>query len=239
MTMSDTALRLEAVTKVYGEGDIAVHAVTDVTLAVEPGETVLIMGPSGSGKTTLLLMAGTLLRPSSGQVVLDGEEVSALSEKQLPALRLRRIGFVFQLFNLLENLTAAENVSIVMEAAGTRRRLARQQACDLLRELRLDTRADARPETLSVGERQRVAIARALANDPPLILADEPTANLDARTGHQTMEVLQQLASERNKAVVIVTHDSRIADVADRVYWLEDGRLSHRPVGAQIATDPL
>jgi putative ABC transport system ATP-binding protein len=166
MTMSDTALRLEAVSKVYGEGDIAVHAVTDVTLAVEPGETVLIMGPSGSGKTTLLLMAGTLLRPSSGQVVLDGEEVSALSGKQLPALRLRRIGFVFQLFNLLENLTAAENVSIVMEAAGTRRRLARQQACDLLRELRLDTRADARPETLSVGERQRVAIARALANDP-------------------------------------------------------------------------
>lgn len=235
--MGDTSLRLQAVSKVYGEGDAAVHAVTDVTLAVEPGETVLIMGPSGSGKTTLLLMAGTLLRATTGQIMLEDEDVSALGEKHLPALRLRRIGFIFQLFNLLENLTAAENVSIVMDAAGTPRRLARQHARDLLHELRLDKRADARPDTLSAGERQRVAIARALANDPPLILADEPTANLDARTGHHTMHMLQQLASERNKAVVIVTHDGRIADVADRVYWLEDGRISHRPASPQLATD--
>lgn len=238
--MSEIALSLEAVTKVYGEGDVAVHAVSDVTLNVESGQTVLIMGPSGSGKTTLLSMVGALLRPTSGRVMLGDDEVSALSEKELPALRLRRIGFIFQLFNLLENLTAAENVRIVMEAAGTPRRVAQRQVHDLLGELRLNKRADARPETLSAGERQRVAIARALANDPPLILADEPTANLDARIGYQTMHALELLAAERNKAVVIVTHDDRIADVADRVYWLEDGRLSdQRPAGAQLAKDPV
>jgi putative ABC transport system ATP-binding protein len=211
---------------VYGEGEVAVHAVTDVSLAVERGQSVLIMGPSGSGKTTLLSMAGTLMRPTSGRIRLGGDEVTALGERRLPALRLRGIGFIFQLFNLLENLTASENVRIVMEAAGTPRGSADHRARALLGEVGVGHRADALPERLSGGEKQRVAIARALANDPPLVLADEPTANLDSGTGYRTMRMLQRLATERNKAVVIVTHDDRIADIADRVYWLEDGRLT-------------
>lgn len=238
--MSDPALALEGVTKVYGEGDVAVNAVTDATLTVSSGQTVLVMGPSGSGKTTLLSMAGALTRPTAGRIWLGDDEVTSLSERQLPAVRLRRIGVIFQQFNLLENLTAEENVRIVMEAAGLPRNTARERANDLLSELKMSHRADARPDQLSGGEKQRVAIARALANDPPLILADEPTANLDSRTGYQAMHMLELLASERNKAVVIVTHDDRIADVADDVYWLEDGRLTDdRPVGVKLATDPV
>lgn len=238
--MTDPALSLEAVTKVYGEGDVAVRAVTDATLTVASGQTVLIMGPSGSGKTTLLSMAGALMRPTAGHIWLGNEDVTALSERQLPTVRLRRLGVIFQQFNLLENLTAVENVRIVMETAGSPRPAARERANDLLRELRMSHRADSRPDQLSGGEKQRVAMARALANDPPLILADEPTANLDSRTGYQAMHMLELLASERDKAVVIVTHDDRIADIADRVYWLEDGRLTDdRPVGVQLATDPV
>jgi putative ABC transport system ATP-binding protein len=238
--MSDPALRLDGVTKVYGEGDVAVHAVTDATLTVASGQTVLIMGPSGSGKTTLLSMAGALMRPTTGRIWLGANDVTALSERRLPTLRLRRLGIIFQQFNLLENLTAVENVRIVMEAAGTPRSSASRRAHALLSELRLSERADARPDQLSGGEKQRVAIARALANDPPLILADEPTANLDSRTGYQAMHMLELLASERGKAVVIVTHDDRIADIADRVYWLEDGTLADdRPAGVQLATDPV
>lgn len=238
--MTAPALSMKAVTKVYGEGDVAVRAVTDAALTVAAGQTVLIMGPSGSGKTTLLSMAGALLKPSHGRIRIAGNDVTALTEKQLPALRLRHLGFIFQTFNLLENLTAAENVRIVMDAAGTPRRRADERVRDLLADLRLSHRADALPEQLSGGEKQRVAIARALANDPPLILADEPTANLDSRTGYQTMHMLELLAAERGKAVVIVTHDDRIADVADRIYWLEDGHLTdHRPAGAQLATDPV
>jgi putative ABC transport system ATP-binding protein len=219
-------LRLDNVSKVFGGGETAVRAVDSASLTVDANEIVLIMGPSGSGKTTLLAICGALLSPTAGRVWLGAAEVTALSEKELTGLRLRSIGFIFQSFNLLLNLTALENVRVVMEAAGVPKRAADVRARDLLAELRLSPRVDYLPEKLSAGERQRVAIARALANDAALILADEPTGNLDSKTGYQVMHMLERLARERSKTVVAVTHDHRIADVADRVLWLEDGRLS-------------
>lgn len=224
---SDSALRLENVSRVFGEGAARVSALDSVSMEVASGEMVLIQGPSGSGKTTLLAIAGALLRPTSGSVWLGDTELTALSQRDLPQLRLHRMGFMFQAANLLGNLTALENVRLVLEVAGNPEPGAR--ARQLLEELRMEHRLDVLPEKLSGGERQRVAIARALANDPDVILADEPTANLDSRSGHQLMGTLDTLASERKKAVIIVTHDHRIEDVADRVLWLEDGRLSDRP----------
>jgi putative ABC transport system ATP-binding protein len=235
-----TALSVQHVTKTYGEGPGAVRAVDDVSLEVAAGELILVQGPSGSGKTTLLAMCGALLRPTSGSVSLDGIEVTSLSERRLPDVRLRRIGFIFQSANLLANLTAVENVRIVLEASGRSRRDAERRARELLDELRLSDRQGVLPEKLSGGERQRVAIARALANDPPLLLADEPTANLDSRAGYQLMHTLELFAKEHGKTVVAVTHDTRIEDVADRVLWLEDGRLSDRPPDeAELVVDPV
>ena len=238
--MTAAALRLEAVTKVYGEDAGAVTAVDAVSLAVLPGEIVLVMGPSGSGKTTLLAMAGGLLRPTSGRVWLDGAELTALSERELPGIRLRSVGFVFQTANLLANLSALENVEVVMRAAGASARAAERRARQLLSDLSLEHRLELLPEQLSGGERQRVAIARALANDPQVVLADEPTANLDSRTGYQLMHTLEVLAKEQGRSVVAVSHDQRIEDVADRVLWLEDGQLADRPPGeAPLARDPV
>lgn len=238
--MTAATLRLEAVTKVYGEDAGAITAVDAVSLAVLPGEIVLVMGPSGSGKTTMLAIAGGLLRPTSGRVWLDGAELTALSEGQLPGIRLRNVGFVFQTANLLANLSALENVEVVMRAANASARDAERRARQLLSDLSLEHRLKLLPEQLSGGERQRVAIARALANDPQLILADEPTANLDSRTGYQLMHTLEVLAKEQGKSVVAVSHDQRIEDVADRVLWLEDGQLADRPPGeALLARDPV
>ena len=220
-----TALVLDRISRTFGAGPTAVHALADVSMSVEPGEFVLVMGPSGSGKTTLLSVCGALMRPSSGRVEIDGIDITGLAERELPETRLRKIGFVFQAFSLLANLTALENVRIVQEAAGVAKGAADQRARALLSELRLEHRLHARPESLSGGEKQRVAIARALANDAPVLLADEPTANLDSRSGYQVMHMLQLLARERAKTVVVVTHDDRIVDVADRVLWLEDGIL--------------
>ncbi|MGI8797090.1 MAG: ATP-binding cassette domain-containing protein [Acidimicrobiia bacterium] len=235
-----TALRLEGVTKTYGEGPGAVRAVDDVSLEVSAGELVLVQGPSGSGKTTLLAMCGALLRPSTGRVFVDGTEITSLPERRLPPIRLRHVGFIFQSANLLANLTARENVRVVVEASGRSRRDADRRARELLDGLRLSERIDVLPERLSGGERQRVAIARALANDPPLLLADEPTANLDSRAGYQLMHTLELYAKEHAKTVVAVTHDQRIEDVADRVLWLEDGQLSDRPPEeAELAVDPV
>lgn len=240
MTAHAGGLRMTGVTRTFGEGTAAVAAVDDVSLRVEPGEIVLVMGPSGSGKTTLLAMAGALLKPTDGRIWVDDTEVTALGDKDLPELRLRRIGFIFQAANLLANLTASENVRVVLDAAGLRRPAAERRARELLGELGLGGRLDSRPEQLSGGERQRVAIARALANDPPILLADEPTANLDSRAGYQLMHTIELLAKERQKTVLIVTHDHRVADVADRVTWLEDGRLAERPRDdAETVTDPV
>ena len=233
-----TALTLDVrdVTKRFGDGETGVLAVRDVSLAVAPGEIVLIMGPSGSGKTTLLSMMGALLKPTDGSVHLDGTAISELSEGRLPDIRLRQFGFIFQDFNLLSALSVVENVAIVAELAGLKGRVARDKAKALLTDLGLGERLDFLPEKLSGGEKQRVAIARALINDPTLILADEPTANLDSKIGHEIMRLLRKIAKEQGRSVVIVSHDQRIRDIADRVLWLEDGAFKDI---VTMATDPV
>ncbi|OGO74286.1 MAG: hypothetical protein A3K41_05520 [Chloroflexi bacterium RIFOXYD12_FULL_57_15] len=229
-------LQITHVTKRYGSGATEVTAVRDVSLSVNPGEVVLIMGPSGSGKTTLLSMLGALLKPTEGAIRLNGTTISTLAENRLPDIRLKQFGFIFQDFNLLSALTALENVSIVAELAGNKAAAARQKAASILTELGLGERLNFLPEKLSGGEKQRVAIARALINDPALILADEPTANLDSKIGHEIMRLLRRIAKEQGRSVVIVSHDQRIKDIADRVLWLEDGEFKET---VTMAIDPV
>ena len=224
-TIIGQTLQVTHISKRYGSGTTAVTAVHNVSLSVSPGEIVLIMGPSGSGKTTLLSMLGALLKPTEGTIQLNGTVISALAESRLPEIRLKQFGFIFQDFNLLSALTTLENVAIVAELAGSRSSEARRKATDLLRELGLGERLNFLPEKLSGGEKQRVAIARALVNDPALILADEPTANLDSKIGKEIMRLLRHIAKEQRRSVIIVSHDQRIRDIADRVLWLEDGEF--------------
>lgn len=221
----EKTLQVTRVSKRYGSGATEVTAVRNVSLSVRPGEIVLIMGPSGSGKTTLLSMLGALLKPTEGTIQLNGTVISALPESRLPDIRLKQFGFVFQDFNLLSALTVLENVTIVAGLAGSRAGEARQKATTLLTELGLGGRLNFLPEKLSGGEKQRVAIARALVNDPALILADEPTANLDSKIGQEIMRLLRRIAKEQGRSVIIVSHDQRIKEIADRVLWLEDGEL--------------
>ncbi len=234
--MTNSTLRIDHVTKRYGSGTTEVTAVREVSLSVAPGEIVLIMGPSGSGKTTLLSMLGALLKPTEGEIHLNGTTISALAENRLPDIRLKQFGFIFQDFNLLSALSALENVSIVAELAGTKSAGARHRAAALLTELGLGERLNFLPEKLSGGEKQRVAIARALINDPALILADEPTANLDSKIGHEIMRLLRRIAKEQGRSVVIVSHDQRIKGIADRVLWLEDGEFKET---VTMALDPI
>jgi putative ABC transport system ATP-binding protein len=225
-------LHTEGLTRVFGSGHTAVRAVDGVSLHIGRGELVLVMGPSGSGKTTLLSMLGALLRPTAGRVYLDGTEITALRESQLPALRAGHIGFVFQAFNLLDALTVEENVLFPARLASGGVRAARERARGLLDRLGLAHRARAYPRTLSGGEKQRVAIARALINRPPLILADEPTGNLDSQKGQEVLMILHDVARDDACSVVLVTHDPRAEDVADRILWLEDGKLRDRKAEA-------
>src|SRR5512145_2045733 len=229
-------LQISHITKRYGAGSTEVTAVRDVSLSVSPGEIVLIMGPSGSGKTTLLSMLGALLKPTEGTIQLNGTTISALAENRLPDIRLKQFGFIFQDFNLLSALTALENVALVSELAGAKSGEARRKAASILTELGLGERLNFLPEKLSGGEKQRVAIARALVNDPTLILADEPTANLDSKIGHEIMRLLRGIAKEQRRSVVIVSHDQRIRDIADRVLWLEDGQFKEVTT---MAIDPV
>ena len=229
-------LQISHVTKRYGAGSTEVTAVHDVSLSVSPSEIVLIMGPSGSGKTTLLSMLGALLKPTGGTIQLNGTTISALEENRLPDIRLKQFGFIFQDFNLLSALTALENVAIVAELAGAKSGEAKRKAASLLTELGLGELLNFPPEKLSGGEKQRVAIARALVNDPGLILADEPTANLDSKIGHEIMRLLRNIAKEQGRSVVIVAHDQRIKDIADRVLWLEDGEFKET---VTMAIDPV
>jgi putative ABC transport system ATP-binding protein len=220
---------IEAVdlTKVYGTGEVAVHALRGVNAAVEKGEFVAIMGPSGSGKSTLMNILGCLDRPTGGFYVLDGEDVSRLSKDRLAGVRNRKIGFVFQSYNLLPRLTALKNVMLPMlynghggMAAGERQ----EWAVTVLESVGLGNRVHHRPNELSGGQQQRVAIARALVNSPSIILADEPTGNLDTRSSRDIMEVLEQL-HDRGTTILMVTHELDIAGYAQRVIYLRDGQV--------------
>jgi len=225
--MTPPLLRVEKLTKVFGAGRTQVTAVDSVDLASDRGEITLVMGPSGSGKTTLLTMIGCLLRPTSGRVEIDGLDITALPAREQPRVRRTLVGFVFQTFNLLDTLTAEENVEVALNIAGIKGAPAAARARALLEAAGLAGRLDFPAAGLSAGERQRVAIARALANDPPLVLADEPTANLDSTHGRETMELLRELAKGRRCGAVVVSHDERLRAIADRVVWLEDGRVTH------------
>ena len=225
--------------KLYGSGRAQVRAVDGVSLELRPGELVLVMGPSGSGKTTLLSMLGGLLRPTSGSVKVGGADLGALGERDLARVRARQIGFVFQAFNLLASLTVEENVLFPARLVGGQKG-ARARAETLLRQLGLVERRRALPRSLSGGEKQRVAIARALINDAPVILADEPTGNLDSERGQEVVMILHDLARDEGRAVLIVTHDPRVEDVADRILWLEDGVLrDHHPSEKVWTRDPV
>jgi putative ABC transport system ATP-binding protein len=218
-------LQVEGLTKVFGAGRTLVRAVDDVSFDTDAGEVTLVMGPSGSGKTTLLTMIGALLRPTAGRVLIAGRDIAALPQRELPQIRRQLVGFVFQTFNLLEAITARENVEVALNVAGVRGEEARLRAHELLVDAGLEERLDFHARDLSGGEKQRVSIARALANRPPLLLADEPTANLDSQHGREVMVLLRDLAQQEQAAVVVVSHDPRLLDIADRVLWLEDGRL--------------
>ena len=233
--MGKSSLHVAGVTKRYGSGATEVTAVRRVSLDIDAGEIILIMGPSGSGKTTLLLMLGALLKPSQGTIQLNGRVISELDERQLPAIRLREFGFIFQDFNLLSALTALENVALVASLAGHKNGEARRKAEGLLVGLGLQERLHFLPEKLSGGEKQRVAIARALVNDPAVLFADEPTANLDSKIGHEIMRLLRSIAKEQGRSVIIVSHEQRIQDIADRVLWLEDGEFKEM---SALVVDP-
>jgi putative ABC transport system ATP-binding protein len=206
-------------------GPAPIRAVVDASLVVETGETVVVTGPSGSGKTTLLSMLGALLRPDRGAVWLDGVDLATAPEPVRQETRLRKVGFVFQRGLLLEHLTARQNVALVLRAAGADKARALAEADELLGRLGLAERGGAHPSALSPGERQRVAVARAVALQPRIVLADEPTAHLDSASGAQVMRELWALATGAGAGLVVVTHDTRITEIADRVLRLEDGYL--------------
>jgi len=226
--MANAVLEMIDVTQVFGDKANPTYALRSVSLQVEQREVVIIMGPSGAGKSTMLSIAGGLLRPTAGRVVIDGTEITRLGDRALAAVRLRGIGFVFQDFNLLESLNVIQNLELVLARAGVRGRAATARAHEILRILGLEQRMDYRVGLLSGGERQRVAIARALCNNPTVIMADEPTASLDGKRGAEVMTMLRMIAHDMGKAVLMVSHDHRVLAYADRVVWLQDGLLENR-----------
>lgn len=218
-------LCVKDVSMVFGEGSARVTAVAGVSLTVRAGEVVLLLGPSGSGKTTLLSIMGGLLHPTEGKVELNGRDIYRLSDRELSNLRCKQVGYVFQSFNLLNFLNVRQNVEVMLNLAGVTGQRARDEAVEVLQSMKLGKRLNFAPQKLSGGERQRVSIARALANHPQLILADEPTGNLDSTAGRNVAEILSGLAHDRGCGIVIVTHDARILSLADRVLNLSDGSL--------------
>jgi len=212
-------------TKVYKEGKIEVTALEGVDLTLKEGEVVGLFGPSGSGKTTLLSILGCILRPTSGSLSVYGNEISGLGEEDLPRIRKRYLSFIFQGFNLFPALTAYENVFLGLKMKGIVGDDADQRARRMLTEVGLAERLNFLPRDLSGGQRQRVAVARALAADSPIILADEPTGNLDHSNGRKVMEILKEMASSQGRCVVVATHDNRIEDIFDRVLYMEDGLI--------------
>jgi putative ABC transport system ATP-binding protein len=226
--MNGPLIRVEEVTKIYKMGQVKVAALRGASLEIEEGELVAIMGPSGSGKSTLMNILGCLDRPTSGRYRLEGIEVEELDDNQLATIRNKKIGFVFQTFNLLPRATALQNVELPLLYAGVRDRKPRAVAS--LEAVGLGDRLDHRPAELSGGEQQRVALARALVNNPSIILADEPTGNLDSKSGEEIMELLTRLNSQEGITVILVTHDLQIASRAQRIFHLHDGRITGQSV---------
>jgi putative ABC transport system ATP-binding protein len=218
-------IQTDNLTKTYGTGEAAVVALDHVTLKVNPGEFVAIMGPSGCGKSTLLHLLGGLDRPSEGNVDIEDTPIARMSDDDLTKLRRRKMGFVFQFFNLIPVLNAVENASLPVTLDGVKPTEAKRRAAEWLRRFGLGDRLTSRPDQLSGGQQQRVAIARALVAEPALILADEPTGNLDTRSGNEIASILSQVTKEYGRTVVMVTHDPRIAAYADRIIFLKDGRI--------------
>jgi putative ABC transport system ATP-binding protein len=223
--MSELVLKTEKLDKIYKLDKRQVRALSDVNLQIEKGDFISIMGPSGSGKTTLLNMLGCLDKPSHGKVVLDNVDVTKVPEKSLHKIRKHKIGFVFQTFNLMPYLNAIENVELPMEGTKKSGDEKRKKAQDLLRMVGLSERGEHKPHRLSAGEQQRVAIARALANNPSIVLADEPTGNLDSKTSHEIVRLLGKLNIDQETTIVMVTHDSHVGSLASRMLFLSDGRL--------------
>ena len=227
--MSDIIVETRDLSRAFRVGSQEIMALDSLSLQIAKGEFVGIMGPSGSGKTTLLNLLGCLDQPSSGSIVFEGQDISGLNEREIDDLRLKRMGFIFQTFNLMPTFTALENVAFPMEIAGIPRDERTERARQLLRQLGLIERIHHKPRELSAGENQRVAIARALANNPSVILADEPTGNLDSRTTEEISQLLSELNTEYQVAIVLVTHDASVAQAASRRLWMIDGRLDHDP----------
>ena len=223
--MSEYIVETEKLSRHYDVGGETVKALDDVTIEIKRGTYFSIMGPSGSGKTTLFNMIGGLDRPTQGQVYIDKVEVSNLDAYELAWLRCHKVGYIFQTFNLIPVFTALENVFLPMIFAGTSRKERVEKAGTLLGMVGLGERANHRPSELSAGQQQRVAIARALANDPTLILADEPTGNLDLHTGLEIIGILKKLNIEKGVTIIAATHDLKIINVSDRVFWLRDGKV--------------
>ena len=219
------AARIQDISVVYGAGAAAVHAVRGISLDVHSGEVLLLMGPSGSGKSTLLQVLGCIRHATEGAVAIGGHNIGGSTESDLSLLRLQRIGFVFQQYNLLPSLCAWENVCLGLELRGIFGPEIERRSRAILSLLGLDKRADAFPDELSGGEKQRVAIARAVIGEPDLVLADEPTASLDAASGKQVAKLLAEIAHKHGRAVVVVTHDTRIIGIADRIALIEDGLI--------------
>jgi putative ABC transport system ATP-binding protein len=218
-------VKTEQLTKVYGKGVTAVTALNKLNIDIKEGEFVAVMGPSGCGKSTLLHLVGGLDRPSSGQVMVGGQTLANLSDDDLTRLRRRQIGFVFQFFNLIPVLSAAENAVLPLVLDGVKPADAQQKAKSWLEKVGLGDRMSHRPDQLSGGQQQRVAIARALVAEPALILADEPTGNLDSRSADEIAVLLRQISDEMNRTILMVTHDPRIAAHANRIIFLKDGKI--------------
>jgi putative ABC transport system ATP-binding protein len=233
------AVRARGISKWFGQSEARVEALRRLDLDIGMGELAMLVGPSGCGKTTLISVVAGLLDASEGDLEVLGEQPSGMAAKQRILFRRRNLGFVFQQFNLLPALTAAENVAVPLFIAGWKRQTAVEKAAGLLAELGMGDRVHALPSQLSGGQQQRVAMARALVHDPRLVVCDEPTSALDAQSGHKVMELLAEIAVRPDRAVIVVTHDSRVLDFADTIAHMEDGRITHVEEGAGIARDGM
>ena len=223
--MEHSIVRTRDVKRVYRMGGVEVHALRGITLDIKEGEYISIMGPSGSGKSTLFNMIGGLDKPTNGKVYIDEVDIAQLDAYELAWLRCRKIGYIFQTFNIIPVMTALENVTLPMTFAGTTTDEAREKGAKLLERVGLGDRLFHKPFELSGGQQQRVAIARAMANDPALILADEPTGNLDLTTGKEIIDLLRELNRERGVTIISATHDLKMLSASDRVVWIRDGRV--------------